>query len=885
MAPLHSTCRPHVRRRLATRLLGTITIAALVASATAAQAPHDAPAGAIAIGVGLTPVSTFNSTPSGTGVAAACGSPAIRDVWYKWTPAFDGDARINCSWPALIGVYTGGPVLTPVSYCWVPSHPHAHPYAPFSGQPSIKWRAVAGTTYYFRVGTWTPQTSAIWILLHAIPAPPNDLAAGALALVAGANSGTTKASSASDDLASCPGSTKDVWYKWEFASHATATVTLTGNGANRLGVYAGAVGSMSPVGNCWGPAPTATTPSTISWPAVPGTYYVRVGKQGVGTGAFVLEATSTPAPANDTPAFAFELSSGSTTVVTNGCTRSTSGLPSSCLGSFPDVWYRWTAAADVVATATLRGSTWFGSFITRLGVYVGTPSSLTPVDDCWTRADVSIVQWSALAGTTYYLRVFQGEPTFGQQLSLSYTTTPVSNDLPWTATPVTPGVIAGTTVGSTPLAPWLGTCLDPATPDVWFTWRPGVDAIASVSFSGIGADRIGVYRCFTNVHSLEFITYDMAPVSDPGCWSAPAWEAFKDATYYIRVGQDVPASLGPFTLTLVAFDAPPNHKVKDAIAVAAGVNPGAPNGASGATFTNQYAFATPFAIQDCGSGNRDVWFKFTSTQWGPTQVSLAAPAGFAPGTIGTAVLVVHSGSYAEPEIQPEHAIACAVGNLPTVSFDATPGDHFVRVGAQGSMSSTGSFYLTITPPPIPANDDAAPTNPTLSSGFNPGPPLSDPPDGACFTNVGASNSHGYAPTASDSDPCCAYNSYDGTAEDVFFDYDATASGPVTIKVVTTVASVDGVTSVTGGLRYPRVEIYGPTSAVATCATTPPSTCLSPIAAAGLAFNFPAPEIHEVEVTFPAMAGNSYVVRVGRYRTGYWGMPLTGAGKFFLHVSP
>jgi hypothetical protein len=249
------------------------------------------------------------------------------------------------------------------------------------------------------------------------------------------------------------------------------------------------------------------------------------------------------------------------------------------------------------------------------------------------------------------------------------------------------------------------------------------------------------------------------------------------------------------------------------------------------------------------------------------------------------VLVVHSGSYAEPEVQPEHAIACAVGNLPTVSFDATPGDHFVRVGAPGSMSSTGSFYLTITPPPIPANDDAAPTNPTLSSGFNPGPPLSDPPDGACFTNVGASNSHGYAPTASDSDPCCAYSSYDGTAEDVFFDYDATASGPVTIKVVTTVAGVDGVTSVTGGLRYPRVEIYGPTSAVATCATTPPSTCLSPIAAAGFAFSFPAPEIHEVEVTFPAMAGSSYVVRVGRYRTGYWGMPLTGAGKFFLHVSP
>ena len=89
-------------------------------------------------------------------------------------------------------------------------------------------------------------------------------------------------------------------------------------------------------------------------------------------------------------------------------------------------------------------------------------------------------------------------------------------------------------------------------------------------------------------------------------------------------------------LTLVAVgQAPANDNPTGATTVFDGINPSAPLGLDGSTFTNAGATLTPGFVACTGTGTVDVWFLYTATTTGPCVFQTCLPAGFTQVGTGT----------------------------------------------------------------------------------------------------------------------------------------------------------------------------------------------------------------------------------------------------------
>lgn len=342
----------------------------------------------------------------------------LGSVWYRWTAPVSGWKRVLVSStetaidnsPA-VGVLTGS---APGSLKLV-SIDSTEDF-------SVRFQAVAGTTYYIHVAEQSNTPGAFQLSLAdtTAPAPPeNDSFAAATVLSAPlplAVSGNFRDATVEEREpgAYFPGPRGTVWYRW------TAPA-----GTDWLDVYVEDVGASCGVNLYTGTVLTGLTKVQprfldLAYPesffrVTPGTvYYFQVFQNEAATRFFTLHVESMAAPsppANDSFATRVNLGSGATVNREDGTTvRATTEpgekLPVESLTS--TVWYSWTApATGAVEVRTTGGA----NQDTYLSVYTGNSlESLSPLAfnddiDASTSDYNSRVVIPVTAGTVYQIQV------------------------------------------------------------------------------------------------------------------------------------------------------------------------------------------------------------------------------------------------------------------------------------------------------------------------------------------------------------------------------------------------------------------------------------------------------------------------------------------------
>jgi hypothetical protein len=148
-------------------------------------------------------------------------------------------------------------------------------------------------------------------------------------------------------------------------------------------------------------AVSSGTASSVTWTAVAGTtYWIRLTKN-TRTSAFTLAWS--PPPPNDAFASAILLTGANGTVTgtnVNATDQSASGEPA----GENSVWYKWTAPSNGTAHFHI-GMDWL-----TIDVYTGTAiNALTRI--ATSSGSPSAVNWTAVAGTTYWIRLTKNTRT------------------------------------------------------------------------------------------------------------------------------------------------------------------------------------------------------------------------------------------------------------------------------------------------------------------------------------------------------------------------------------------------------------------------------------------------------------------------------------------
>ncbi|MDB6134836.1 MAG: peptidase and in kexin sedolisin [Verrucomicrobiales bacterium] len=363
----------------------------------------------------------------------------LGSVWYRWTAPASGWKRVlvsstetTISNSPAVGVLTGS---SPGSLKLVSIDP--------SEDFSVRFQAVAGTTYYIHVAEQSNTPGAFQLSLAdtGAPVPPeNDSFAAATVLSAPlplSVSGNFRDATVEEREPGAyrGGARGTVWYRW------TAPA-----GTDWLDVYVEDVGASCGVNLYTGTALTGLTRVEprfldLGYPesffrVTPGTvYYFQVFQNGAATRFFTLnvESMETPSsPANDSFANRVNLGSGATVSREDGTTvRATTEpgekLPVESLTS--TVWYSWTAPASGAVEVRTTGAVNHDTF---LSVYTGSSlESLSPLAfdddiDASTNNYDSRVVIPVTAGTVYQIQVGSAYAVWD---TFALTINPVDSDL------------------------------------------------------------------------------------------------------------------------------------------------------------------------------------------------------------------------------------------------------------------------------------------------------------------------------------------------------------------------------------------------------------------------------------------------------------------------
>lgn len=157
--------------------------------------------------------------------------------------------------------------------------------------------------------------------------------------------------------------------------------------------------------------------------------------------------------------------------------------------------------------------------------------------------------------------------------------------------------------------------------------------------------------------------------------------------------------------------APANDDCSGAIPISAGVNPQPPTGSAnffsnfGATvsagYPNEIACGVAYGMTN------DVFFAYTAPTTTFVSFSVETPPGFGPGTLSDAMISVHTADSC-PDGAP--SLGCAGGPFgnPTLLTAVMGGaTYYLRVGAWGYFTPTGTFRVTVTENAAAPNDDCA----------------------------------------------------------------------------------------------------------------------------------------------------------------------------------
>lgn len=709
-----------------------VLIVAAAVGALSAQAPlNDSCLFPTVVAPGINPSapggasgSTYSNvvaTDSSGFLAVSCaGVNAIRrDLFFLYTASCSGTTTVaTCTPPGFAGGTLADTVIEvyPSSACVVLAPPLACNDQACGSLSSAQFDAAINTSYLIRVGSKT-NVGGTFYLTVTPPAAPGDDCAAPEPLAVGANSGST--SCATPSSASCagfPASNADVWRSFTPAANCLLTVTVSGPGADRLGAFSGACGSLTSL-DC-----DASAPYDVEVVATAGvTYLFRVGRSGAegADASFTItldcaalggnDECATPAPIFDGVNPGAPNGASGFTFSNYGATSSAGfGAPGSCSGGGhpgrADVFFVYTSTVDGlvrIETCTPAGFVAGSLNDTILEVFdasaCGGAGAAIACND-QSCGLLSAVEFTAVFGQNYLVRVATWETQAGFDGSFYLTVDASRNEACATAQLVAAGTVHGTTAGAAgSVVPSICAGVLDATPDVWYRVVVPYECDLTVAVSGAGADRLATYSgacgilalvdCDTNAANLA---YRESP--------APA-----GATRYFRVAKSSGAT-GAFALTVTTPLPPVNDHCGGAIAVFDGVNPAGPHGAVGQTFSNVGAtsasgFGVPAPCAPFGSRS-DVFFLYTSTCSGFTRVSTCAPAGFPAADYDTVLSVYPASACPGGSSAP---LACNQdfgGVCSELLFPSAEGQSYlIRVASPNlPEDAEGAFRLTITPP-------------------------------------------------------------------------------------------------------------------------------------------------------------------------------------------
>ena len=248
--------------------------------------------------------------------------------------------------------------------------------------------------------------------------------------------------------------------------------------------------------------------------------------------------------------------------------------------------------------------------------------------------------------------------------------------------------------------------------DVWYRYiatRTGTYSINTCTPSGQAAG--SMTDTVLSVHSSCGPLAIILGCNDNSCanLSSLTLNLTQGTSYWIRIASGFTMfPLGSFWLTINP-PAPPNDDcTSPPVAIFDGINPSPPLGMNGYWFSDVNA-GTAQSIPTACPATNEIWFTYTATQTGPTNISTCTPPGFVAGSLTNTIMSVHPSACSA-------AIACnddGCGSLSSVTFDTVAGTTYkVQVGGL-SVQSEGTFYLTVR---APAND-ACPNAFAIGDGF------------------------------------------------------------------------------------------------------------------------------------------------------------------------
>ncbi len=502
---------------------------------------------------------------------------------------------------------------------------------------TITWTVPDGVTNLIRVSGHNGWVGDFELQVSSVPeAPVNDDCASATTIGLGWSVTGCTPSATPGGTVSCGSSTgPSVWYKYTNSNACDQVLTATTcNPGTDFDTFLSAYDSCG--GNevacnddqpppadpaCAVPGGTSSNPaSTMTWSVPAGaTHVIRVSGYEGQSGTFQLSLSGSvpdsdndgvcdsmdicpngddttdmdgdgvpdgcdacPLNANDDCADADVVSEGSVAFCTSDATTDGPGLPASCqedgnsLDFGKDIWYRYTATADGIVTASVCNA---ADYDTRMAAYSGSCGALTIVgcnDDgigCSVRSEVS---FAALSGAEYLIRVGGFAENSGTGTLTLTLDQAAANDDCANATPISDGTTLGGTFDST--NDGTASCADSdSTPDVWYTYTNASGSTLSVTATTCapGTDYDTALSVFDGCGGTELACNDdQANPFDPACESTGqgvnrastmTWTVLDGETHVIRIA-GYGGSTGSFELEIssVVFSDQDGDLVDDA---------------------------------------------------------------------------------------------------------------------------------------------------------------------------------------------------------------------------------------------------------------------------------------------------------------------------------
>jgi hypothetical protein len=366
-------------------------------------------AGALPLSIGPNPGSTLGATFSAGDPVGTCTgiTGTSLDVWHTFTVASACTAIVTRTGTGAnqLGIYSGSCGGLTSMVC---------------GTTSAA-AVVAPGAYYVRVAQTAAASAGAYSLdFQCVPPPANDECSGAAAAALGANAGTTGgATTSADPVGSCTGftaTTLDAWHSFTTGGAGTYRFTLTGTGANQLGVYDASLGCGGPSLGCG-----ATSVTLALGAGLP--VSIRVGQTAFASqGAYTLTLDYVP---NDACIDAIPVGLGANgpfsnvgAFTANDVGFSTPTGPGCTLGNAggSDVFFTYTADCD----ASLTVSTCGGNNVNEPGVLADTQLNVYDTWTCGVAGNTSIVCSDDFGGSLCGASGFESQVTFNVTAGSTY---------------------------------------------------------------------------------------------------------------------------------------------------------------------------------------------------------------------------------------------------------------------------------------------------------------------------------------------------------------------------------------------------------------------------------------------------------------------------------